>query len=147
MVYLDVCCLNRPFDDQTQARIRLESEAVLLVLAKVEAGQVGWVSSDIVEYELGKMADRERWQRVMLMTRMAHDVVRLDKGIQERAHTIARLGFGGMDALHLASAEKAGADAFLTTDDRLIRLAAKVSSGLQVPVFNPVVWITGGHER
>ena len=31
-VYLDVCCLNRPFDDQTQDRIRLESEAVLLIL-------------------------------------------------------------------------------------------------------------------
>ena len=30
MIYLDVCCLNRPFDDQTQERIRLESEAVLL---------------------------------------------------------------------------------------------------------------------
>jgi hypothetical protein len=29
-IYLDACCLNRPFDDQTQERIRLESEAVLL---------------------------------------------------------------------------------------------------------------------
>lgn len=26
-VYLDACCLNRPFDDQTQGRIRLEAEA------------------------------------------------------------------------------------------------------------------------
>jgi len=26
-VYLDLCCLNRPFDDQTQERIRLETEA------------------------------------------------------------------------------------------------------------------------
>jgi hypothetical protein len=25
-IYLDVCCLNRPFDDQTQARIHLEAE-------------------------------------------------------------------------------------------------------------------------
>ncbi|MBE2197400.1 MAG: hypothetical protein IAE79_02240 [Anaerolinea sp.] len=25
-VYLDVCCLNRPFDDQSQERIQLEAE-------------------------------------------------------------------------------------------------------------------------
>ncbi len=28
-IYLDVCCLNRPFDRQSQARIRLETEAML----------------------------------------------------------------------------------------------------------------------
>jgi hypothetical protein len=34
-IYLDTCCLNRPFDDQRQARIRLESEAVTLILEKI----------------------------------------------------------------------------------------------------------------
>ena len=33
-VYFDACCLNRPFDDQTQDRIRLESEAVLLIMSQ-----------------------------------------------------------------------------------------------------------------
>ena len=27
-IYLDVCCLNRPFDDQSIDRIHLESEAI-----------------------------------------------------------------------------------------------------------------------
>lgn len=27
-IYLDVCSLQRPFDDQRQARIRLEAEAM-----------------------------------------------------------------------------------------------------------------------
>jgi hypothetical protein len=35
-IYLDVCCLNRPFDDQCQERIRLESEAILLILERGE---------------------------------------------------------------------------------------------------------------
>jgi hypothetical protein len=38
-IYLDVCCLNRPFDDQGQERIRLEAEAVLLIIARMESGQ------------------------------------------------------------------------------------------------------------
>jgi len=35
----DLSCLNRPFDDQTQARIRLESEAVTMILARIDAGE------------------------------------------------------------------------------------------------------------
>ena len=30
-IYLDNCCFNRPFDDQTQLRIKLESEATRFV--------------------------------------------------------------------------------------------------------------------
>jgi hypothetical protein len=37
-ISLDVCCLQRPFDDQSQARVRLESEAVILILAQFERG-------------------------------------------------------------------------------------------------------------
>jgi hypothetical protein len=36
LIYLNVCCLNRPFDDQTQERIRLEAEAVLRILANIQ---------------------------------------------------------------------------------------------------------------
>ncbi|BAZ26615.1 hypothetical protein NIES4073_75230 [Kalymmatonema gypsitolerans NIES-4073] len=37
LIYLDVCCLNRPFNDQTQERIRLEAEAVFIILANYDA--------------------------------------------------------------------------------------------------------------
>ncbi len=33
-IYLDNCCYNRPFDDQTQERIHLESEAILAMLRR-----------------------------------------------------------------------------------------------------------------
>jgi hypothetical protein len=33
LIYLDMCGLKRPFDDQSQPRIRLESEAVLGLLS------------------------------------------------------------------------------------------------------------------
>lgn len=49
-LYLDVCCLDRPFDDQSQARIHLEAEAVLAIIRQVEFGAWSWVSSDAVSY-------------------------------------------------------------------------------------------------
>jgi len=35
-IYMDVCCLTRPFDDQSQERIKLESESVLMILHRCE---------------------------------------------------------------------------------------------------------------
>jgi hypothetical protein len=32
LVYMDCCCLNRPADDQTQDKIRIESDAVIGIL-------------------------------------------------------------------------------------------------------------------
>ena len=44
LIYLDMCCLKRPFDDQSKSRIRLEAEAVLVVLA-MESDRLGFVRS------------------------------------------------------------------------------------------------------
>jgi hypothetical protein len=46
-IYLDTCCLNRPFDDQNQPRIRLESEAVTLILEKTHQREWEWVGSEV----------------------------------------------------------------------------------------------------
>ena len=50
-LYLDNCCFNRPFDDQSSLTIRLETEAKLYIQAAIRAGQyvLGW--SYVVDYE------------------------------------------------------------------------------------------------
>jgi predicted nucleic acid-binding protein len=62
-IYLDVCCLNRPYDDQTKDRI------------------------------------------------------------------------------HIACAEEAGADVFLSTDDRLVRAAKRQQEATKVEIENPLTWL------
>jgi len=37
-IYIDVCALSRPFDEQKYMRIRLETEAINLILSKVREG-------------------------------------------------------------------------------------------------------------
>ena len=63
-VYLDVCCLNRPFNDQTQARIRLEAEAVLSVLTRVENGELLCVSSTVIQTEINNNSNQELKSRL-----------------------------------------------------------------------------------
>lgn len=39
LIYLDNCCFNCPFDDQSQLKIRLETEAKLDIQEKVKLGE------------------------------------------------------------------------------------------------------------
>ncbi|NHZ72299.1 MAG: PIN domain-containing protein, partial [Aquificales bacterium] len=68
-IYLDVCCLNRPFDDQSQERIRLESEAILLILKRIKAGDWKWVSSPVVMTEIRQTPNIERRQAILALTK------------------------------------------------------------------------------
>ena len=140
-VYLDACCLNRPFDDQTQERIRLESEAALLVMKRFqERGDWVWVGSDALEYEIDQIPDPERRRRVRGLASFC--TVREASGdVADRAKELQGLGFKAVDALHVACAEKAGCDVVLTTDDRMLRAAKRNADRLHVQVKNPVEWL------
>jgi predicted nucleic acid-binding protein len=140
-VYLDVCCLNRPFDDQAQDRIRLESEAVVLILGHLEAKEWQWISSEAVELEITQTSDEERRTRIQLLVSHVDETVRIEAGEVARAQELQKLGFHGADALHLACAESGTTDVFLTTDDRLLRLATRISENLRVQVANPLAWL------
>jgi predicted nucleic acid-binding protein len=140
-IYLDVCCLNRPFDDQRQDRRRLESEAVLLILGHCEAGTWQWISSAVVEEEVNNTPSNERRYRVRSMLSGAHDTVALIEAAVVRAQELKAMGFRTYDALHLACAEQATVDIFLTTDDRVLRIAASHAEELHVRVANPLTWL------
>ena len=64
IIYLDNCCYNRPFDDQTQERIHLESEAILMILQRRQAGIYRVVGSNILELEMERMHDAAKKQKV-----------------------------------------------------------------------------------
>jgi hypothetical protein len=140
-IYLDTCCLNRPFDDQTQDRIYLEAEAILLILDRLETRKWEWVGSEILDFEIEQMPDQERRYRVKLLAAYVHRSVSVGQTEIRRAQRLEALGFHSFDSLHLACAESGNANIFLTTDDRLLRLAERVSKELRVRVENPLTWL------
>ena len=52
LLYLDSCCFNRPFDDLSQIRVRLEAEAVEWILEESRSGRFTIVTSDYLSLEL-----------------------------------------------------------------------------------------------
>jgi predicted nucleic acid-binding protein len=140
-IYFDTCCINRPFDDQTQVRIRLEAEAVLGILSRVESGEWEWIGSEVLMDEIEQMPDMQRLSRVKLLSSFAQEIVEINEKEVERAKELQKEGFQVFDALHIACAESAKADVFLSTDDRLLKQAQRVSKSLHVKVENPLTWV------
>jgi predicted nucleic acid-binding protein len=135
--YLDLCCLKRPFDDQSQPRIHLESEAVLALLGAV-ADKIELLRSPALELENDRNPVAQRAAKVRLWLEALPTTEISDASLAARIAELMALGFKNFDALHLASAEALGADVLCTCDDRFLVVAGRESSRLKVRVLNPI---------
>jgi predicted nucleic acid-binding protein len=140
-LYLDVCCLNRPFDDWVQERVRLEGDSVLTILKRVRTGEWQLISSEAILVELEKMQNLEKKTSILNLLVLATRMQEINEAVEERSQQLEKLGFGLFDSFHLACAEASGADIFLSTDDRLLKTARRHELQLKVAISNPVVWL------
>lgn len=72
---------------------------------------------------------------------LASITVEIEDATTRRAQGLVSLGYGPYDALHIAAAESANVDVMLSTDDRLIKRAARGLGNPRIPVRNPVSWM------
>jgi len=140
-IYLDVCCLNRPFDDQEQDRIRFESEAIRFILKHVRRGDFIWVGSSVLYYEIANTPDMDKKNNVLVFAERISEKVTLEPQDEKKVIELESLGFGVMDALHVVCAEKAKVEVLLTTDDKFLKKGIIHSDKLNVRIENPVVWL------
>jgi predicted nucleic acid-binding protein len=137
-VYLDVCTLCRPFDKQTQIRIRLETEAVQLILSNIRSKSLICMVSPVHRIEIGAISDFvEREYQLTLLQEVGEEIITKRANVRKRAEALVGQGLGPADAAHLAFAEVAEAD-FITTDDRLVRQCQRV--GARVWCGTPVAY-------
>ena len=137
IVYLDICALKRPFDDGRQERIRREAEAVARIFENVESGSIQLVASPAHRFENDRNPREDRRLATALWLLKAERVVDASPDSDERARQLAGMGFGPLDALHLAFAEKAEARWFVTTDDQLLKKARQRQDAIKVEVVTP----------
>ncbi len=141
-IYLDVCCLNRPFDDQTQNRIRLESEAILIILNRLYTREWEWIGSEAIDIEIENTPNIEKRYYLMKVSEWIDNSIKIQEKEFERAGQLETLGFKSFDAIHIACAESGNADIFLTTDDKLLKLAKRNKKNLRIKTENPLLWLT-----
>lgn len=138
LIYLDTCCFNRPFDDQSQLLIRLQTEAKLYVQDAIRQGTFTLAWSAVMDLENAANPDIERREAIAGWKTLAVVDVDTDNHVEELAEEFALLGIKPMDSLQVASAIAAGATALLTTDQALLR---KMRNDPRLRVLDPIDFI------
>ncbi len=120
-LYLDNSVLNRPYDDQRQPRVWLETLCFVLILQMAEKGEAELIRSTfhVLENNESRAVERREWVAACL--NLASHSVRSTAAMENRARALAKAGLKPLDAAHLAAAESAEASFFITCDDPLIR--------------------------
>ncbi|WP_420455039.1 nucleic acid-binding protein [Rubrivirga sp.] len=136
-VYLDLCAIQRPFDDQSQPRVRAEAEAVLSVLDLSKAGSVVLVTSGAHVVEIAKCPFPDRRAHVEDVLAVSDVYAMGVPAVLRRAQSYQARGIKRFDAIHLASAVEAGADVFCTTDDALLKRGREADTA-QAAVVSPL---------
>jgi len=137
-IYLDNCCFNRPFDDQSQLRILLESEAKLRIQENIRSGTFELVWSYILDYENSQNPFRERREQIIKWRTYSDKDIEESEEVLKIASMIMKHGIKKLDSLHLACAIKANTDYFLTTDDGVIKKATLIQN---IQIVDPIGFI------
>jgi len=138
-IYLDNCSLNRPFDDQSQIRIKLETIAKLHIQSMIFARELDLVWSYILDYENNANPFEERKVAIQQWRDRAKQIISGNPEIVSKAKFIqTEYRLGSADALHVACALSAKASYFITTDERIQKRAPIIN---KLRILNPVEFI------
>ncbi|MBM4065708.1 MAG: type II toxin-antitoxin system VapC family toxin [Planctomycetes bacterium] len=142
-IYLDNSCFNRPFDDQKQLRIKLETEAKLNIQERILEKGIELAWSYILDFE--NEANPFEHRRLAIRGWKNHASVDTDETqeIVEKAERFHRMGIKSKDSLHLACAISMQCEYLLTTDDELVKKAEGIK---EIKVTDPISFIKEGTE-
>jgi predicted nucleic acid-binding protein len=117
----DSCCYNRPYDDQRQLRIELETKAKLFIQDLIVSGRLLLTISSVSILENNKNPYDDQRASIRDFFKYASQTATTSEQTFASAKKLRKQGLKTYDAIHLAFAIAAGCDYFVTTDDRLLR--------------------------
>lgn len=138
-IYLDNCCYNRPYDDQSQIRINMEALAKLEIQQQIRDGKTELVASYILTAEnAANRFEVKRKDIQSFINKYTHTYVSeaADSKVKEIATDIMNTGIKLMDACHIACAVIAECDYFVSTDKRLLKYTSD-----RIKIVNPITYI------
>lgn len=135
-IYLDNCCFNRPFDDQSQIKIHIETQAKLDIQKNIKQGNYDLVWSYILEYENASNPFEERKESIIKWKDIAKENIVANNDIICLAEGLNGQGIKPKDALHISCAIYAKCEYFITTDRLLLNKEVK-----GIKIINPTQFI------
>lgn len=143
-VYLDTCCLCRPYDDLSNSKNKIEADSILHILDWIDLGKLDWIKSEFLEFEIAHIRSASKREKIQkFLEYNEFEFVFFNDLILNGAKELSQLGFHRADSIHVMSALEGNADVFLSTDDGLIKKGQKNGTVLKLKFFNPSEFIYG----
>jgi predicted nucleic acid-binding protein len=136
-IYLDNCCYNRPYDDQVQPKVMLETLAKLYIQERVLKQKIDLVWSFVLKYENSRSIGEAKRAAIAQWEKLSVEFIGKSKSLVDLAHDIENTGIKPFDALHIACAITAQSDYLITVDKRM----AKYEDD-RIVICNPVDFIS-----
>jgi predicted nucleic acid-binding protein len=142
-LYFDSCCFNRPYDDQSQERIHLESEAILAIIKRSKQNNIKIIGSPALDLEISRISNNDKMEKVKEFYEQTVNVkIEYNELIINRVKVLSeKSNIRTLDKFHLAFAENAEADILLTTDDKFEKACLRLN--LNTNVSNPLKYLMG----
>lgn len=138
-IYLDNCCFNRPYDDQSQVAVSLEAQAKLAIQKQIMSGELEMVTSYVLIAENDanpSVSKRDGIKHFIDNHTTVYVSDKHESEVDAIADDIIQTGIKYADACHVACAVYAGCDVFLTTDKRLLKYKTD-----NIRLLNPLVFL------
>ena len=138
-IYLDNCCYNRPFDNQKDAAIAIETQAKLFIQSLVRYKAVELAYSSISMQEIADSPFEENSRAIIdFIESNAGQYIGRDSNEAAIPLTleVMRTGVKLKDAAHVACAIVAKCDYLITTDKRLLKYADE-----RIKIVNPIDFV------
>jgi len=136
-IYMDNCCYNRPYDDQTQLKVSLQTQAKLQIQKEALIGECELVWSYLLDFENSANPYEFKRNAIQEWEHVAKEMVVENEEIIELSNQLKSHGLKTKDALHVACAIYAKADYFITTDDKVLNK----NIGL-IDIISPIDYIS-----
>lgn len=130
---------NRPFDDQSQVKIRMETMAINALLKLIKGKKYTMLLSFMLDYENSLNPCEDVRMKIEMMSRLATEHIDLTDDILITARSMALKGIKPRDAMHLACADNGQASWFITCDDKLVKKGRFMDGNFNI--VNPVDFI------
>jgi len=138
-IYFDNCSYNRPFDDQSEVIIRLESDAKLYIQELVKEQKLELVWSFVLDYENSFNPFADKRERIQAWRNLAIHYRGYSPQVMGKAASLMQLGLKQADASHIACAILSQANYFITTDKGILN-----KNITEIHVINPMTFIERG---
>ena len=135
-----MCCYNRPYDDQAQLKVFMETQSKLYIQKLIKEKQFELVASYMLRYECNNNPFEMRRNTILDFIHkntFAYVGVERKVEIETKASEIMQTGIKFKDACHVASAIYAGCEYFISTDIRLLKYNTK-----EIKMVSPIEFVT-----